>query len=28
LLRIESRLGPQARYPGLAAFYNITALRK
>jgi enolase 1/2/3 len=24
LLRIESRLGPQARYPGLAAFYNIT----
>ena len=28
LLRIESRLGPQAQYPGLAAFYNITALRK
>jgi enolase len=28
LLRIESRLGPQASYPGLAAFYNITALRK
>jgi enolase len=28
LLRIESRLGPQARYPGLAAFYNITVLRK
>jgi enolase len=24
LLRIESRLGAQARYPGLAAFYNIT----
>jgi enolase len=23
LLRIESRLGPQARYPGLSAFYNI-----
>jgi enolase len=28
LLRIESRLGPQAQYPGLAAFYNIIALRK
>jgi enolase 1/2/3 len=28
LLRIESRLGPQAHYPGLAAFYNIPALRK
>jgi len=28
LLRIESRLGSQARYPGLTAFYNIAALRK
>jgi enolase len=28
LLRIESRLGQQARYPGLAAFYNIAARRK
>jgi enolase len=28
LLRIESRLGQQAHYPGLAAFYNIAALRK
>jgi enolase len=28
LLRIESRLGQQARYPGLAAFYNIAAQRK
>jgi enolase 1/2/3 len=28
LLRIESRLGQQARYPGLAAFYNIATLRK
>jgi len=28
LLRIESRLGQQARYAGLAAFYNIAALRK
>jgi len=28
LLRIESRLGQHARYPGLTAFYNIAALRK
>jgi enolase len=28
LLRIESRLGTQARYPGLAAFYSVAALRK
>lgn len=28
LLRIESRLGSCARYPGLTAFYNIAALRK
>ena len=27
LLRIESRLGAQARYPGLAAFYSVAALR-
>jgi enolase len=28
LLRIEDRLGRSARYPGLAAFYNIRALTR